>query len=117
MLVEAGGEKCRGCRSSTEARAEVAGPVRLTREAFTARERAEQGIDDGLENDSLWAEGKVGAKAGTMILRELRVFIRGPKIDYAPGHALSGTFVDSQSQEMDLDNFNWEPGFFPWARF
>lgn len=39
-------------------------------------------------------------------LGELRVFIRGPKINYTPGHALSATFRESQSEVRDeFDNF------------
>lgn len=62
-----------------------------------------------LENDSCWAKGNVGAKAGNM--RQPRnsenyVFIRGPKINYTPGHALSATFRESQSEVRDeFDNF------------
>lgn len=64
------------------------------------------------ECDSFWAE--VGAKAGTMILQGLRVFICGPKINYAPGHALSVPFIESQSEVRDrFDNFNWEPHLSP----
>lgn len=66
------------------------------------------------ECDSFWAEGRVGAKAGTMILQGLRVFICGLKVNYAPGHALSVPFMESQSEVRDrFDNFNWESHLSP----
>lgn len=75
MVVDAGTAKCPGCSSSREARAGVTGPVRSKiKGGFREGGVADLDVHDciglavpfDLENDSCWAKGNVGAKAGNV---------------------------------------------------